>query len=51
MKKDDQLLGIDLTWKEQKAIIMAMYSTILPIAAVFFITFFLAFVFIDYLWL
>ncbi len=55
MKKDNrldnQMLNVDLSWKEKKAIIMAMYSVILPIASVFFIVYFLAFFLIDYLWL
>lgn len=57
MKKDNQLdnqlisENLTLTWKEKKAIIMAMYSTVLPIATIFFVVYFLAFLLIDYLWL
>ncbi len=47
---DNDLIGLDLTWKEKKAMILAAYSVMLPIATIFFVAFFLFFVFVDVFW-
>ncbi len=50
-ENSNDLVGLDLTWKEKKAMILAAYSVVLPIATIFFIAYFLFFVFVDMFWL
>ncbi len=48
---ENQLIDMDITWKEKKAMILAAYSVVLPIAMVFFVVYFFTFLLMDIFWL
>ncbi len=48
---NNELMELDLTWKEKRAMILAAYSVVLPIAMTFFVVYFFAFLLLDYFWL